>query len=648
MSGSGFQPGTWNKLPSNCSQDYNLTFSRCAQWGTVSITSCASWIANVFTECAQWAVQAFQTCVLWATSVSQQCTSWASQTSQNCCTWWPCSWGCKIVTTLVSWICLAFAAIVTVFCAIFAVIVVVVCAVFTVIVIVACAIWTVLVYLVCLIWSVISIIFCASNANGGTAFLLTDGGVMMQEFNQVFGSSMLTRRWWKLTPDGNGSYLNGKWSRLADCHVGRKYFASAVLADGRVVVCGGEYSDASGSDQQDDNNTCEIYDPVANSWAVVSSPSSGGATPVVWDQIGDAPCAVTPDGKFLMGSIDSANVAKLDPATLTWTAMGPRPSGNNSSEESWVLMPDGTVAAPSNVAPPTTWVYTIATDTWTQGNNLPTSIVLPPPGDVAEIGPGLLRYDGTAFFIGGNQHTGVYSASASPQWANGGDLPAQNGQNIGTMDGPAAILVNGNILFGAAPIDAQGDFKSPSWYFEFDGSTFNRTSDPPNNNCPVYKTRLLLLPNGDVMFAREDDSSFYSYHPAAATPQNSFLPVIQGCPATFAAGSTVQVSGTQFNGLSQAVAYGDDVAMATNYPLVRLTDLASGAVRFCRTANHTTVTSSGTTIPSMGVATGAAVITTNATIPADLPPGSYTLAVVANGIPSAPVTVTATPGPVGR
>jgi hypothetical protein len=39
-------------------------------------------------------------------------------------------------------------------------------------------------------------------------------------------------------------------------------------------------------------------------------------------------------------------------------------------------------------------------------------------------------------------------------------------------------------------------------------------------------TRLLLLPNGDIMFSREDDSSFFAYRPAAATPQNSFLPVI--------------------------------------------------------------------------------------------------------------------------
>ncbi len=128
-----------------------------------------------------------------------------------------------------------------------------------------------------------------------------------------------------------------------------------------------------------------------------------------------------------------------------------------------------------------------------------------------EIGPSLLRYDGTAFFLGANEHTAIYSPNASPQWSNGPDLPDQmvNDQptKIGIHDGPAAIMVNGNILVGAGVkiADAQS---SPSWFFEFDGTTFNRTSDPSNNVTYTYATRLLLLPNGDILFCREDDSSF--------------------------------------------------------------------------------------------------------------------------------------------
>ena len=60
-------------------------------------------------------------------------------------------------------------------------------------------------------------------------------------------------------------------------------------------------------------------------------------------------------------------------------------------------MPDGTVVGPSCQDPPTTWVYSVGPpDKWTQGNKLINGIV---ELDDDEIGPGLLRYDGTAFFL---------------------------------------------------------------------------------------------------------------------------------------------------------------------------------------------------------------------------------------------------------
>jgi hypothetical protein len=634
-----FQPGTWNKLPSNCSRDIVLTYQRCAQWATMTTTACLSWMKNVTVQCLQWTWQAVEACIAWDTQVAQECISWASQTSQKCCDWWPCSWACSVVMVIISWVCALFAVVVTVVCVAFGVVATLVCVAFTILVTIGCVLWAILTYTFCLLWTIVSIIFCLSYASGGTAFLLTDGTVMMQEVGTL-GS----RRWWKLTPDQNGSYQNGSWSRLADSNVGRRYFASAVLADGRVLVCGGEYSDASGSIQQDETNTCEVYDPVADAWSVVPSPMSGTSSPT-WATVGDAPCALLPDGTFLVGSNETSDVAKLDPVTMTWTAASPRSRGT-SGEESWVLMPDNTIASPSCVNPGQTWVYDIAGDQWTQDNDLPTSIVIPPPGDVAEIGPGLLLYDGRAFFVGGNQHTAVYTPGSRPQWTNGPDLPTVDGQNEGTMDGPGALLVNGNLLVGAGPIDAQGDYQAPSSYFEFDGTNFQRTSDPPNNDCPTYVTRLLLLPNGDVLFCREDDGSFYAYHSDAA-PQDSFRPTIVNAPAAVTAGTTVQISGMQFNGLSQAVGYGDDSETATNYPLVRVTSKANSQVRYCRTSNHTTTDASGNTVPSMGVATGAAIITTNAAIPSDLAAGDYSLEVVANGIPSGAVDVTITAGGKG-
>ena len=596
-------PGTWIDLPRNGTRDIALTFLRCAAYGTYAFAACMSWV---------WT--AVQTCLAWAQTATSSCVSWGTTTASSCCTWWPCSWLCDLVIIIV-----------TVVCVLVAIVVALVCIVFGVIATLVCVLVVVVVIVFCLFWTVISIVIAGSTANGGTAFLLTDGTVMMQECALGYG----TRRWWKLTPDQFGSYANGSWSRLADSAVGRKYFASAVLADGRLIVCGGEYSDASGSNAADESNRCEIYDPTTDAWTEMAIPMTAGATPTSWTQIGDSVCALLPDGSFLLGNLNTPNVAKLNPATLTWAAMNVRPG--SSSEESWVLMADNTIATVSCSAPPATFVYDIATDTWTAGNNLPTSIIQAPTGAGGEIGAGLLRYDGKAFFLGANQHTAVYDptvAAPASRWTNGPDVVDSAGTSLGVMDGPAAILANGNILFGAAPIN--GDFKSPVTHFEFDGTVHNQTTDPADNDCPVYVTRFLLLPNADVLRAREDSATVRAYNSPTSTPQNSFRPVIQVCPTTIAPGSSISISGTQFNGLSQATGYGDDSSAATNYPLVRITNNKTRRVRYCRSSNHT----------SMGVATGALVVTTTVAIPADIDLGPAVLEVVANGIPSDGFAVT--------
>ena len=73
--------------------------------------------------------------------------------------------------------------------------------------------------------------------NASTMLLLTDGTVMAQEPNAT--------AWWRLTPDEWGDYTNGTWSALAPMTDARLYYASAVLADGRVFVAGGEYNGTS-------------------------------------------------------------------------------------------------------------------------------------------------------------------------------------------------------------------------------------------------------------------------------------------------------------------------------------------------------------------------------------------------------------------
>jgi hypothetical protein len=95
------------------------------------------------------------------------------------------------------------------------------------------------------------------------------------------------------------------------------------------------------------------------------------------------------------------------------------------------------------------------------------------------------------------------------------------------------------------------------------------------------------------------------------------------------AGGTYTLQGQQINGLSQAVGYGDDAASATNYPLVRIRNTATGHVFYCHTFDHST----------MGVATGTSIQSTTFHVPYNIELGDAEIYVVANGIASAPVPV---------
>src|SRR5262249_55997568 len=59
----------------------------------------------------------------------------------------------------------------------------------------------------------------------GTMMLLSDGRVMAQ-------GGGVTKAWYQLRPDANGSYVNGTWAPLASMGLQRPYFASNTLTHG--------------------------------------------------------------------------------------------------------------------------------------------------------------------------------------------------------------------------------------------------------------------------------------------------------------------------------------------------------------------------------------------------------------------------------
>jgi hypothetical protein len=477
-----------------------------------------------------------------------------------------------------------------------------------------------------------------------TALQLTDGTIMVQEAVNGYG----TGQWWRLTPDNTGSYVNGTWSQLASMPSGYAptYYASAVLVDGRVIVEGGEYN--LGNSRAAETSLGAIYDPQSNTWTSLSAPPN-------WDGIGDGQSAVLQDGTFMLGNCGVAQVygcpatqqALLNPSTQAWTGTGAGKADINA-EEGWTLLPVSPalpyggvmtidVYNSANLSTPDVYeVYTVPPNPDTPGSwTSPGSTGVPlaaycstAEGSGWEIGPAVLRPDGTVLAIGATSNTAIYTPPPYGyglqygKWTKGPTFSS----GLDVADGPAALLPSGNVLVDTSP----GCYNSGSQFFEISNSP-NPIAAPnlPNaRNDSSFMGRMLVLPTGQVLFT--DGSSDVEIYTASGTYNYVWQPTITSYPTNITIGASwYPINGTQFNGLSQGAMYGDDAQSATNYPLVRITNYTTGHVFYMFTHNHS----------SMGVATAGVNVSTLFDPPLNMERGWSYLVVVANGIPSAPVNL---------
>jgi len=491
-----------------------------------------------------------------------------------------------------------------------------------------------------------------SGVKAGSMLLLTDGSVLAHDANRPsLGNTYGGKNWYRLVPDNHGDYNNGTWSSALPMNGQRKYFASGVLMDGRIYVVGGEYSDILGdTDTSEDHDfRGEIFDPVSGTWSTMNKPSPG------FDFIkGDCVSCVLTDGRVLFGEIFGSRNAIWDPITDSWVEAGTKFGSvantkvGNANEESWCLMPNGnvlTVMIQNTTATRNAEMYVPANDEWVSAGTTSSTL---PVGAISgttlnEIGGALTLMDGTAFFVGGSGHTGIYTSGASTtakgSWAAGPDLPADAGNANApaglqtSLDGGVVMLPNGHVLITSGPVDPSGGFFSgPVTLCDFDpgaNTLAAQTNQPGSAPGHTWQCAFMLLPNGHVLMTGEQNT-VNEYVPDAAelTPAASWRPTLTAAPTALIAGHSYQIAGKQLNGLTQANGYGDDRQNASNYPLVRLTN-ASGEVRYLRTHTFST----------LGIATGTDTVTAVMDVPSDIAPGSWNLEVVANAIASTPLQV---------
>jgi hypothetical protein len=448
----------------------------------------------------------------------------------------------------------------------------------------------------------------------GALALLTDGTVLLHE-----EQDSNPQKWFKLTPDNTGSYVNGTITEIASTSAayGPLYFGSVVLPDGRYIIEGGEY-----------NNNCSggcwtnlgaIYDPLKDKWTSVNPPNG-------WSTIGDAQSVVLDDGTYMQANCCNTQQATFDAKTLTWTNITNTGKVDRFDEEGWTLLRHGDVLTVDAIEAPNSEIYNPKTQKWTSAGS--TIVRLEDPGS-QEVGPMVLQPNGVVFATGAAPagspgHTATYNTTTKT-WAAGPDFPKVNGVALACDDAPAALETNGKVIVMTGP----PVFGTGAVFFEWDGKTLTKIAGPPNAGGDAsFYGHFLELPTGQLLFS--DFSMDLEVFTPKGTYRKNWQPTITSAPTTVTRGQSYVIKGTKFNGLSQGGAYGDDFQDATNFALVRITNNATGHVFYARTHHPNT----------MSVQTGGETVWTHFVASAATETGASSLEVVTNGIPSAAVSVT--------
>ena len=359
----------------------------------------------------------------------------------------------------------------------------------------------------------------------GVMLQLTDGTIMVQRDS--------SQNWMRLTPDASGNYVTGSWTAIAPMSIGRLFFASQVLQNGKVWVLGGEYSGP--GNPRTDTATAEIYDPVANSWSTAApypnQPGCGAATINYTASVTNGSNVITgipSTANFYVGwsvsgsgipagttitSIDSLSQVHIsNNATATdgadpLTFSGDRPACFGATPS--IVLPGGKILA-GNLLNTSTFLYTPATNSWAPAGSK--SALYNDQSDeegwVLLSNGNILTYDIAKSVAANNGFAETYNpglnswSRISPSDGTAlGTLPLLSSDALGHELGPVLRLQDGRALvIGANGLTALYTPGTNTWAA---GPSITGTLNGHPATFGADDAPAAILPNGHVILAAD-------------------------------------------------------------------------------------------------------------------------------------------------
>jgi hypothetical protein len=378
----------------------------------------------------------------------------------------------------------------------------------------------------------------------------TDGSILVQAYDG--------QTWMKLTPDEKGSYINGTWSTLASEPVARLYFASQIMPDGKLFVAGGEYSGPGLLPNW--SNTGEIYDPLANSWKIITPYPNQPGCPYIYYVSGNTTSGsaqitgiypyttglFSGEGVFGFGIPNGATIVSIDsPTEITISAAATQTSTADTIvlsayyELTGCLGDDPSTLLSSNdilvgdLVNSNTYIYDAATNSWSPSGTKVYPDSSDEEGWARTSEETIVNYDlfysiatNGAYAEKYNPATGTWTGISPSDGTAKGTIPQLSSTTLGYELGPALRLQDGRIFeIGATQYNALYNPATNTW--EPAPETIGALNGIPSpfgaDDAPGA-----ILPNGHVVFAADSGASGFTSSGNITTGSA----VITGIPST--------------------------------------------------------------------------------------------------------------------
>jgi N-acetylneuraminic acid mutarotase len=406
------------------------------------------------------------------------------------------------------------------------------------------------------------------------------------------------------------------WSVTGSLAAARGFHTATLLANGKVLVTGG----TSNVNAVVALASAELYDPVSGTWSPTGSMAAARYRHTA---------TLLPNGKVLVtgGANSSAALTSAelyDPVSGTWSTTGSIATAR--VRQTATLLPNGKVLVAGgqnlngSVTLASAELYDPASGTWSATGSLATArhsytAKLLPNGKVLVAG-------------GGNFNLGFLASAelydpTSGTWSQTGDLATSRAFHTATL------LTNGKVLVAGGT--GMGGLRASAELYDPASGLWSATGSLATGR--EFHTAS-FLPNGKVLAVGGDGASGIltsaELYDVGLGFSASWQPVISAASPQLALGRGLTLSGSRFQGISQASGGNTGQDSSTNYPVVQLRRLENEQVLYLPVdpANGW----SDTTFTSKPVN--------------GFPPGPALVTVFTNGIPSAAAYLVIPPTPV--